>query len=153
MSSEDQAAEGTSVSAEASKPFVFSSKLSLEDVRSIQAKFAAERNWEQYHTPRNLLLAMVGEVGELSELFQWRGEVGEGLPKWLDSDKEHLGQELSDVLIYLIRLAERCHIDLPSAVLKKFELNAQKYPVDKAYGRSLKYSEYRTDSKQTSKED
>ncbi len=63
---------------------------------------------------------------------------------WSESDKEHLGQELSDVLIYLVRLAERCRVDLPTAVLKKFELNGQKYPADKAYGRSLKYTEYVT---------
>ncbi len=65
---------------------------------------------------------------------------------WSERDKEHLGQELSDVLIYLVRLAERCHVDLPTAVLKKFELNGQKYPVDKAYGRSNKYTEYQTSS-------
>ena len=69
---------------------------------------------------------------------------------WTDTDKEHLGQELSDVLIYLVRLAERCHVDLPTAVLKKFELNAQKYPADKVYGSSRKYTEY---EKSTSKKD
>ena len=54
----------------------------------------------------------------------------------------HLGEELSDVLIYLVRLAERCHVDLPSAVTRKFELNAQKYPAGKVYGSSLKYTAY-----------
>lgn len=68
---------------------------------------------------------------------------------WTDTDKEHLGQELSDVLIYLVRLAERCHIDLPTAVLKKFELNGQKYPVDKVYGSSRKYTEYETGTSKT----
>eukprot|EP00731_Ephydatia_muelleri_P023425 Em0015g1008a len=103
--------------------FTFSTGLSLEDIRVKQAKFAADRDWEKYHTPRNLLLALVGEVGELSELFQWRGEVEDGLPGWTSAEREHLGQELSDVLIYLIRLAERCHVDLPSAVLDKMVLN------------------------------
>ncbi len=59
---------------------------------------------------------------------------------WNEAEKEHLGQELSDVLIYLIRLAEQCHVDLPSAVLNKFELNAIKYPTDKVEGSKLKYS-------------
>lgn len=115
----------------------FSSSLSLEEIRQIQSKFASERDWDQYHSPRNLLLAMVGEVGELSELFQWRGEVSKGLPGWPEAEREHLGQELSDVLIYLVRLAEQCHVDLPAAVLDKFKLNAQKYPPGKA---GLKYS-------------
>ncbi|GIY37001.1 dCTP pyrophosphatase 1 [Caerostris extrusa] len=58
----------------------FSSDPTLEDIRQIQSKFVKDRNWDQYHQPRNLLLALVGEVGELAELFQWRGEVQEGLP-------------------------------------------------------------------------
>lgn len=70
----------------------------------------------------------VGEVGELSEIFQWRGEVDKGLPNWDDSDKEHLGEELSDVLLYLIRLADICGIDLGDAAAKKIVKNAIKYP-------------------------
>ncbi|KDO57562.1 hypothetical protein CISIN_1g043241mg [Citrus sinensis] len=72
--------------------------------------------------------AMVGEVGELSEIFQWRGEVDKGLPNWEDADKEHLGEELSDVLLYLIRLADICGIDLGDAATKKIVKNAIKYP-------------------------
>lgn len=125
-----------------SDEFHFSSNLSLEEIRERQAKFAAERAWKKYHTPRNLLLALVGEVGELSEIFQWKGEVEVGLPGWSEEEKEHVGQELSDVLIYLIRLAEQCHIDLPPAVLSKLALNAQKYPADKAHGSSKKYTAY-----------
>ncbi|XP_021768957.1 dCTP pyrophosphatase 1-like isoform X2 [Chenopodium quinoa] len=72
----------------------------------------------------------VGEVGELSEIFQWKGEVAKGLPNWEDSDKEHLGEELSDVLLYLIRLSDICGIDLADAALKKMVKNAVKYPVN-----------------------
>ncbi|XP_042903409.1 dCTP pyrophosphatase 1 isoform X2 [Parasteatoda tepidariorum] len=111
-------------------------------VRILQAQFAEDRNWNQYHTPRNLLLALVGEVGELSELFQWKGEVKDGLPDWTESEKEHLGQELSDVLLYLIRLSDKCRIDLPSAALKKISMNAIKYPASKVYGCNKKYNEY-----------
>ncbi|KAI3984861.1 hypothetical protein MKX01_039478 [Papaver californicum] len=71
---------------------------------------------------------MVGEVGELSEIFQWRGEVAKGLPNWEDSDKEHLGEELSDVLLYLIRLADMCGIDLGVDAAKKLVKNGIKYP-------------------------
>ncbi|ONI26725.1 hypothetical protein PRUPE_1G041600 [Prunus persica] len=84
--------------------------ISLKDLSKKLEEFAKARDWEKYHSPRNLLLAMVGEVGELSEIFQWRGEVDKGLPNWEESDKEHLGEELSDVLLYLIRLADICGI-------------------------------------------
>ena len=61
---------------------------------------------------------------------------------WSDAEREHVGQEMSDILIYLVRLAEVCKVDLPSAVAKKFALNAEKYPVDKAYGSMKKYTAY-----------
>ena len=67
-------------------------------------------------------------MGELSEIFMWRGEVARGLPNWKESDKEHLGEELSDVLLYLIRLSDICGIDLADAAVKKIGKNAIKYP-------------------------
>lgn len=72
----------------------------------------------------------VGEVGELSEIFQWKGEVARGLPNWSPGDKEHLEEELSDVLLYLVQLADVCGIDLGQAALTKIVKNAQKYPVN-----------------------
>ncbi|KAK2665850.1 hypothetical protein Ddye_004424 [Dipteronia dyeriana] len=103
--------------------------ISLKDLSKILEEFAQARDWEKHQSPRNLLLAMVGEVGELSEIFQWRGEVEKGLPNWENADKEHLGEELSDVLLYLIRLADICEIDLADAATKKIVKNAIKYPV------------------------
>ncbi|XP_035547530.1 dCTP pyrophosphatase 1-like isoform X3 [Juglans regia] len=102
------------------------------------AEFAKERDWDQFHSPRNLLLALVGEVGELSEIFQWKGEVPSGLPDWKDEEKEHLGEELSDVLLYLVRLSDICGVDLGKAALRKLELNAIKYPVKLCKGSSKK---------------
>ncbi|CAN4120552.1 unnamed protein product [Withania somnifera] len=107
--------------------------ISLKDLSKQLEDFAKVRNWEKYHSPRNLLLAMVGEVGELSEIFQWRGEVDKGLPNWEESDKEHLGEELSDVLLYLIRLADICGIDLGDAATKKMIKNSIKYPEPKVF--------------------
>jgi dCTP diphosphatase len=72
----------------------------------------------------------VGEVGELSEIFQWKGEVPRGLPDWKDEEKQHVGEELSDVLLYLVRLSDICGVDLGEAALRKIELNALKYPVN-----------------------
>ncbi|XP_073002116.1 uncharacterized protein [Typha latifolia] len=105
--------------------------VSLKELSKKLEEFAKERDWDQYHSPRNLLLAMVGEVGELSEIFMWKGEVERGLPNWKESDMEHLGEELSDVLLYLIRLADICGIDLGDAATKKMVKNAIKYPPPK----------------------
>ena len=65
---------------------------------------------------------------------------------WSETEREHLGQEMSDILIYLVRLAEQCRVDLPTAVTKKFTLNAEKYPAHKAYGSMRKYTAYTSDS-------
>lgn len=80
----------------------------------------------------------VGEVGELSEIFQWKGEVPRGLPDWEEEEKEHVGEELSDVLLYLVRLSDICGVDLGKAALRKLELNAVKYPVKLSKGSSKK---------------
>lgn len=69
-------------------------------------------------------------MGELSEIFQWKGEVAKGLPEWKEEEKEHLGEELSDVLLYLVRLSDICGIDLAKAALRKLDLNAIKYPLN-----------------------
>ncbi|BBH04000.1 hypothetical protein Prudu_015022, partial [Prunus dulcis] len=103
--------------------------VSLQELRDRLAEFAQVRGWDQYHSPRNLLLALVGEVGELSEIFQWKGEVARGLPNWTCDEKEHLEEELSDVLLYLIQLADVCGLDLGKAALSKIVKNARKYPV------------------------
>ncbi|KAM0932243.1 putative dCTP diphosphatase [Dioscorea sansibarensis] len=105
--------------------------VTLKDLSKKLEDFAKARDWEQYHSPRNLLLAMVAEVGELSEIFMWKGEVAQGLPNWDKSVKEHLGEELSDVLLYLIRLSDICGVDLGDAALKKIIKNAVKYPPNK----------------------
>ncbi|ESW06243.1 hypothetical protein PHAVU_010G031100 [Phaseolus vulgaris] len=102
--------------------------VSLDQLKQIMSEFAKERDWEQFHSPRNLLLALVGEVGELSEIFQWKGEVPKGLPDWKEEEKVHVGEELSDVLLYLVRLSDMCGVDLGKAALRKVELNAIKYP-------------------------
>ncbi|KAK7836550.1 dctp pyrophosphatase 1 [Quercus suber] len=86
--------------------------VSLQEIRDRLAEFAE-----------------VGEVGELSEIFQWKGEVARGLPNWSSDDKEHLEEELSDVLLYLVQLADICGLDLGKAALTKIVKNAKKYPV------------------------
>jgi dCTP diphosphatase len=87
------------------------------------------------------VVTQVGEVGELSEIFQWKGEVPRGLSDWNDAEKEHLGEELSDVLLYLVRLADVCNVDLGESALRKLQKNAVKYPVELCKGNSKKYRE------------
>jgi len=116
--------------------------LGLVDLEGRVAAFAAERDWDQFHTPRNILLALCGEVGELAECFQWKGEVARGLPGFSEAEKAHVGEELADVLIYTVRLAHVCGIRLDECVPRKMVRNAQKYPADKARGRADKYTAY-----------
>ena len=119
---------------------------SLEQLKCSLAEFAAERKWDTFHTPRNLLLAMVGEVGELSEIFQWKADeqCSPGLAGFSPEEKIHLGEELADVLLYLIRLSDRCGVDLGAAAVDKMRKNAIKYPAKECQGRSDKYTAYRT---------
>ena len=119
---------------------------SLLHIRSLLREFADERDWNQYHTPRNLILALVGEVGELSEIFQWKSDqqcqpgLSEG---WSQADRMHLSEEIADVLLYLVRLADVCGIDIGDAVIDKMKKNAAKYPAEKVKGSSKKYTDYK----------
>jgi len=87
-------------------PFSFSESVTFEELRREQADFVAERDWGQFHTPRSLALALVGEVGELCETLQWRGDAGAepGLPEWTDDERVAFADELADVLSYVLRL-------------------------------------------------
>uniref|UniRef100_A0A0G4FN29 dCTP pyrophosphatase 1 n=1 Tax=Chromera velia CCMP2878 TaxID=1169474 RepID=A0A0G4FN29_9ALVE len=125
-----------------SSPAAPPSPLTLEELRDCLRNFAVERDWDQFHTPRNLLCALVGEVGELSEIFQWKGEVQPGLPDFREEEKFHVGEEISDCLMYLVRLADRCGVDLSEAVSQKLQKNARKYPAKLTKGSSRKYNEY-----------
>lgn len=121
--------------------FRFSREPTLEDIRRLHAEFAAERDWDQFHQPRSLLLALVGEVGELAELFQWKSDAEPGPRAWPLKERAALQEELSDVLIYLVALAARCHVDLPQAVLSKMDTNRQRYPVHLSRGSARKYTD------------
>ncbi|QVL45367.1 MAG: nucleotide pyrophosphohydrolase [Methylophilaceae bacterium] len=113
---------------------------SIDQLRKRVNQFVAERDWSQFHSPKNLAMAMIVEAGEVVEHFQWMTEAESGQ---LDVQKKaQVGQELSDTFIYLLRIAEVCGIDLIEAANKKIDLNAKKYPVDKVKGSHAKYTEY-----------
>ena len=103
-------------------------------------EFRDERDWGQFHSPKNLAMALMVETGELAEHFQWlTQEQSRNLP---DEKKMIIKDEIGDVLIYLINLADRLGIDPMQAASDKLEKNKQKYPVQKVKGKSVKYDEY-----------
>ena len=111
---------------------------SLESLRVRLAEFAAERDWEQFHNPKNLAMALAGEAGELLEHFQWLTfEQAAHLPQ---DARAEVALEAADVLLFLVRLCDKLDIDLAAACERKLALNAKKYPVDKARGKATKYN-------------
>lgn len=114
----------------------------LVDVVKLAAaleRFADDRDWQQFHSPKNLILALTGEVGELCEIFQWIGDA-DSLCIATDPERgQSVKDELADVLMYLVRLSSVLGVDLNEAVTRKLALNGEKYPVDKARSSSKKY--------------
>jgi dCTP diphosphatase len=102
------------------------------------ARFAAARDWDQFHNPKNLAMALAGEAGEVLEHFQWlTPEQAANLPA---ATRAEVALECADVLLFLLRLADKLDIDLASAARKKLALNAKKYPVAKSRGKATKYN-------------
>ena len=102
--------------------------------------FAKERDWDQFHSPKNLSMALMVEAAELMEHFQWLTEAqSAGLSA---ENKQAVGEELADILLYLVRLSDRLGIDLREAALLKLEKNAVKYPAEQVRGSAKKYSDY-----------
>lgn len=111
----------------------------LIELRDELRQFAADRDWEQFHTPMNLAIALSVEAGELLEHFQWlTPDESQRLP----ADKScAIRLEMADVLLYLVRLADRLGIDLAASAFDKIAINANKYPVTLSKGSSKKYTE------------
>ena len=114
--------------------------MTLEEVRKIATKFRDEREWKQFHSPKELAIQVVLEATELLELMQWKN--GAELAEQLEKRREDVGDELADVLHGIILIADEMGIDLSQAFALKMEKNARKYPVEKARGSSKKYTEY-----------
>ena len=111
----------------------------LESLRDELRKFAAARDWDQFHSPKNLAMALSAEAAELLEIFQWLTE--EQSRRLSPAAKAAAGDEIADVLLYLIRLGDKLGIDPIAAAQRKMVANAEKYPADKARGTSKKYTE------------
>jgi dCTP diphosphatase len=111
----------------------------LDRLREQLREFAAARDWDQFHSPKNLAMALSVEAGELLEIFQWFTE--EQSRSLAPEAHAAASDEVADVLLYLIRLADQLGIDPIAAANRKIVANAEKYPVDKARGTSRKYTE------------
>ena len=109
----------------------------LDHLRERLAAFAAERDWDQFHNPKNLAMALSGEVGELVEHFQWL--TFDEAAKLPPQAKDEVALEAADVLLYLIRLCDKCGIDLAAAADAKLAINGERYPVEKSRGQNTKY--------------
>ena len=111
----------------------------LDDLRDQLRAFAAARDWDQFHSPKNLAMALSAEAGELLEIFQW---LTEAQSRSLSPEAQAAASdEIADVLLYLIRLSDKLGIDPVAAANRKIVANAVKYPADKARGSSRKYTE------------
>jgi dCTP diphosphatase len=115
--------------------------ITLASLRADLRRFAAARDWEQFHTPKNLAAALAVEAAELLEHFQWL--TPEQSARLGARSKRAVADEIADVLLYLTRLADVLDIDLLAAAQRKMQINARKYPVARAKGNALKYSEHR----------
>ena len=112
----------------------------LEELKLALREFAAERDWEQFHTPKNLASALSVEAAELLEIFQWMTDVQSS--SLSDEQLQEVADEISDVLMYLIRISDVLNIDLKNSVHLKFIKNKEKYPKEKVIGSSKKYNKY-----------
>ena len=113
---------------------------SLEALRVRLAKFAADRDWNQFHSPKNLSMALIAEAAELVEHFQWLTE--EQSYSLDENKKQAVAEELADVLIYLVRTADKLDIDLIKSTWEKIEKNETRYPAEKVRGDARRASEY-----------
>ena len=103
-------------------------------------EFANARDWDQFHSPKNLSMALIAEAAELVQHFQW---LTEDETRDLSSEKKQLvEQELADIFIYLVRLADKLDIDIPQAVDGKIHINEARYPADQVRSKAKKYTEY-----------
>jgi dCTP diphosphatase len=111
----------------------------IRELRQKLRQFAADRDWEQFHTPKNLAIAISVEAAEVLEHFQWL--TSEQSEKLSESDIAKVRLELADVLLYLLSLSDRLGVDLVAAAFEKLDLNAKKYPIELAKGNAKKYTD------------
>jgi dCTP diphosphatase len=113
----------------------------LKDLQQRMREFTQERDWDQFHTPKNLAMALTGEAAELQEIFQWL--TPEQSAQLNAKQRAQVEEEVADVLLYLCRIADVLQIDLAASAYSKLKRNAEKYPAEQVRGSAAKYHEYR----------
>ena len=114
----------------------------LTFLQELLRQFVHDRDWEQFHTPRNMILALMGEVGELAELFQWLSDEKASTIMRDPVLAGRVQEELADVFSYVLRLSDVLGINLGKALTAKIRVNAQRYPVERARGNATKYTDF-----------
>lgn len=112
----------------------------MDNLQNKLRVFAEERDWDNYHTPKNLVMALSGEIGELTEIFQWLSEDESKIENLSIKNIERAKEEIADVFLYLIRLSDKLNIDLIEVANDKIEVNKIKYPVDLSKNNAIKYN-------------
>jgi len=115
-------------------------KSEIEELTDLLIKFRDARNWDQFHSPKNLSMGLAAEAAELLEIFQW---LTEEQSRCIVNDQEGMAlvrEEIADVFIYLVRLADKLGVDIEKAVEEKIKVNERKYPVELAKGNATKYN-------------
>ena len=114
--------------------------MNIEEIQKRLDKFTKDRDWEQFHSPKNLSMALSVEVAELVEIFQWSNSGG--LDEVKDPKKrEKIKEEIADIFIYLIKISSKLDLDIDKIIHEKIDSNEKKYPVEKSKSKSLKYTE------------
>jgi dCTP diphosphatase len=112
----------------------------MENLRNVISQFVSERDWEQFHSPKNLAMALCVEVSEIAEHFQWlTQEQSRNLPP---EKLKAVAQEIGDAMIYLVELSDELGVDPIEAATEKVSANSSKYPADLVRGKAAKYTEY-----------
>tara|TARA_A100001011_G_scaffold370870_1_gene427637 strand:+ start:116 stop:466 length:351 start_codon:yes stop_codon:yes gene_type:complete len=112
----------------------------LDDLINKLRVFSNERDWDQFHSPKNLIMALTSEVGELSDIFQWLSEEQSKIENIDSKSLEKTKEEIADVFLYILRIADKLNIDLEREAVKKIRINAEKYPIELSKGNSVKYN-------------
>ena len=114
--------------------------MNVEEIQERLRKFATDRDWEKFHSPKNLTMALSVEVAELVEIFQWSNSGG--LDEIENPDiRKNIEEELADIFIYLLKISDKLNIDIEQSIHQKIEKNEKKYPIDKSFGSSKKYKD------------
>lgn len=116
--------------------------LDIDQLKSTLSSFAKIREWEKFHSPKNLSMAIAGEAGELLEIFQWITEQQSIDIKDNTLIREEISYELADIILYIIQMASQLNINLSEAIFNKIKINNKKYPINKVKGIAKKYTEY-----------